>query len=110
MAVTPATLTVEVTAARVTKAVSNGALAVTTLDSQHHTLHDGDTLTLSTDGQWELTFSAPGAVDDEIRTYWVGIPAVDATIAAMPAAASPRDRRRSSAGSPRHRRIVAGAA
>ena len=80
VAVTPATLTVEVTAARVTKAVSNGALAVTTLDSQHHTLHDGDTLTLSTDGQWELTFSAPGAVDDEIRTYWVGIPAVDATI------------------------------
>jgi hypothetical protein len=80
VAVTPATLTVEVTAARVTKAVSNGALAVTTLDSQHHTLHDGDTLTLSTDGQWELTFSTPGAVDDEIRTYWVGIPAVDATI------------------------------
>jgi hypothetical protein len=80
VAVTPASLTVEATAARVTKAVRNGALAVTTLDAQQRTLHDGDTITLSTDGQWELTFSASGAVEDEIRTYWVGIPAVDATI------------------------------
>jgi pimeloyl-ACP methyl ester carboxylesterase len=80
VAVTPASLAVELAATQVTKAVRNGALTVTAIDSRHQTLHDGDTITLSTDGQWELTFSAPGAVDDVTRTYWVGIPAVDATI------------------------------
>jgi hypothetical protein len=49
---------------------------VTVLDTLHRTLGDGDTVTLSTDGMWELVFGAPGAVDDAHRTYWVGVGAI----------------------------------
>jgi hypothetical protein len=81
LAVEPANTPVELAANRVTKALINGRIAVSVLDTLHRTLGNGDTVTLSTDGMWELVFGAPGAVDDTHRTYWVGVGAIEATIA-----------------------------
>ena len=76
----PATLAVAVTATRLTKEFANGFIVDKILENRQETLTRGQTITLATDGMWQLTFSAPGAADDLTRTYWVGVPAVTATI------------------------------
>jgi hypothetical protein len=81
LAVEPADTSVELAATRVTKALVNGRISVTALDPLQRTLGNGDTVTLSTDGMWELVFSGQGAVDDVRRTYWIGVEAIEATIA-----------------------------
>ncbi len=80
VSVGPAGVPVELEATRITKAVVNGLISVTMLESLQQTMGDGDTLTLSNDGMWELVLSAPGAVDDMSVTYWVGVPQLTATI------------------------------
>jgi len=80
LSVTPANVPVDVRASRVAKAVVNGHLSVTELESLQQTLGDGETLKLPNDGMWELTLSAPGAVDDLTVAYWVGVPELTATI------------------------------
>jgi hypothetical protein len=80
LAVDPADTPVELAATRVTKALSNGLISVTVLESLQRILGNGETVTLSTDGMWELVFRAPGAVDDMRRTYWVGVEPIEATI------------------------------
>jgi pimeloyl-ACP methyl ester carboxylesterase len=77
-AVEPATLVVAVTATRLTKEFVNGLLGDKILENRQETLTLGQTITLATDGMWQLTFST--AADDLTRTYWVGVPAVTATI------------------------------
>jgi hypothetical protein len=78
--VEPATLAVAVTATRLTKEFANGFIVDKILENRQETLTLGQTITMATDGMWQLTFSAPGAADDLTRTYWVGVPAVTATI------------------------------
>ena len=73
LSVTPADLPVEVQATRVAKAVANGLLSVTKLESLQQTMGDGETLKLPTAGMWDLVLSAPGAVDDLQLSYWVGV-------------------------------------
>jgi pimeloyl-ACP methyl ester carboxylesterase len=80
-AVEPATLVMTVTATRLIKQFVNGFIVDKILENQQDTLAHGQTLTLATAGMWQLTFSAAGATDDLIRTYWVGVPAVTTTIA-----------------------------
>ena len=80
-AVEPATLGVEVIATRLTKEFVNGFIVDKILESRQETLAHGQTITLATAGMWQVTFSAAGAVDDLVRTYWVGVPAVTTTIA-----------------------------
>jgi hypothetical protein len=80
VSVAPTDTSVEVAATRVSKAFLNGLLSVTALDSLQQTMRDGDTLTLPTDGMWELELTAAGAVDDMAVTYWVGVEEIKATI------------------------------
>ena len=79
-AVEPAALAVAVTATRLTKEFANGFIVDKTLENRQETLTLGQTITLATDGMWQLTFSVAGAADDLTRTYWVGVPAPTATI------------------------------
>ena len=78
--VEPATLPVAVTATRLTKAFANGFIVDKALENRQETLTRGQTITLTTDGMWQLTFSTPGAANDLTRTYWVGVPAPTVTI------------------------------
>src|SRR4051794_12074108 len=81
-AVDPVTLGVAVEANRLTKQFANGYILDEVLESRQETLADGQPITLTTAGMWRMTFTAAGAVDDLIRTYWVGVPAVTVTITA----------------------------
>ena len=58
-AVEPATLVVAVTATRLTKEFVNGFIVDKIVENRQETLTTGQTLTLATDGMWQLTFSAP---------------------------------------------------
>jgi Chitobiase/beta-hexosaminidase C-terminal domain len=80
LTVDPTDRDVDFVANRVTRAFLNGFLVVNVLEPQEGTLRNGQTLTLYTDGMWEVVFSAEGFVDDVLRTYWVGIEAITVTI------------------------------
>ena len=80
-ALEPDTLVMNVAASRVTKAFANGFIVDTVLESRQETRTSGQAITLASDGMWQLTLSVAGAVDDLARIYWVGVPAVTATIA-----------------------------
>jgi pimeloyl-ACP methyl ester carboxylesterase len=80
-AVEPATLVVDVVASRLTKEFVNGFIVEKVLERRQEALTGGQTVTLASNGMWQLTLSVAGAADDLARTYWVGVPAVTATIA-----------------------------
>ena len=79
-AVDPATLGVAVVENRLTEQFANGYIVDKVLERREETLADGQPLTLATAGMWQVTFRAAGAVDDLVRTYWVGVPAVTVTV------------------------------
>jgi pimeloyl-ACP methyl ester carboxylesterase len=70
---------VSCTARRVTKEIEGGFFVVNTAETVEETLNNGQKLTLSTEGMWEVVFSAEGT-EDVKRTYWVGIPLTLVTI------------------------------
>jgi pimeloyl-ACP methyl ester carboxylesterase len=76
----PPNKTVNCVAKRVTKEFRNGTIVATSTDTVEEALNDGETLTLSTDGMWEVVFSAEGAGDIK-RIYWLGVPMIEVTIA-----------------------------
>jgi hypothetical protein len=71
---------VQCVATRVTKKVRGGVLVVDTAETLEETLNNGQTLSLSMDGMWEVVFSAEGAAEDIKRTYWLGIPEIEVVI------------------------------
>jgi hypothetical protein len=79
----PSDKPVHYVATKVTKAVQAGILVTDeVLDSDgklEGTLQNGQTLTISTVGMWEIVFSAEGTADVQ-RTYWVGIEPIKVTI------------------------------
>jgi hypothetical protein len=79
--VQPSGKTVHYVANKVSKAVQAGILVTSTsrTDKLEGTLHDGDTLTISANGMWEVVFSAEGT-DDVKRTYWLGVEPIEVSI------------------------------
>jgi hypothetical protein len=78
--VEPAELTVDVLADRLTKAFVNGFIVDTILETRQETVRGGEPLALGSTGMWQVSVSAPGAVDDLVRTYWVGVAPITTTI------------------------------
>lgn len=72
VSVDPPTTLVEFQATRITKQVIVGVLQTDVAETLSGSLNHDQTLTLSTDGAWELGFKAPGA-PDVTRTYGIGI-------------------------------------
>ncbi len=70
--ISPATSTIEFVADRVAKRFNGGFIERTVAETRSGTLSDGGTLTLDTDGLWEVVFSAAGA-EAVRRTYGVNI-------------------------------------
>jgi len=70
--VTPATLPVDYVAERVTVQFNGGFISRTVAETRSETLSNNQSLTLDTNGQWEVTFRAAGA-NDVRRTYGVNI-------------------------------------
>jgi pimeloyl-ACP methyl ester carboxylesterase len=75
----PSDKTVDYAAKRVTKEIRNNVLGEEIAETLNGSLSNGQTLTLPTDGMWEVLFSADGA-DDLQRTYGVGIEILEVTI------------------------------
>jgi pimeloyl-ACP methyl ester carboxylesterase len=67
-------------AKRVTKEMRNGNVIEEQAEQIEGDLSNGQALTLSTDGMWEVIFSVEGATDDIKQTYWVGVKAIEVTI------------------------------
>ena len=75
----PLDKTASYVAKRVTKEIRNNVLGEEIAETLNGSLSTGQTLTLPTDGMWEVVFSADGA-DDLQRTYGVGIELIEVTI------------------------------
>jgi hypothetical protein len=65
----PSDKTVSFAANRVTKEYANGFIVAKVTETLEGTVSDDQTLTLPTDGMWEVFFSAAGAADDIKKTY-----------------------------------------
>jgi len=70
--VSPATLSAEFVADRITKRFNGGFIERTVAETRTGTLSSGGSLTLNTDGLWEVAFSAAGA-EAVRRIYGVNI-------------------------------------
>jgi pimeloyl-ACP methyl ester carboxylesterase len=70
--VAPATVSVDYVAERIVKRFDGGFIGRTVIEARTGTLTDGQSLTLATNGQWELLFRAAGAEAVQ-RTYGVDI-------------------------------------
>jgi pimeloyl-ACP methyl ester carboxylesterase len=77
--VEPSDRSVDYVANRVTKEFRNGFIVTSTTDELEGTLQDGQTLTISASGMWEIAFSAEGTADVR-RTYWVGVEPIEVAI------------------------------
>jgi len=72
VSVTPATVPIDYVAERVTKRFNGGFIDRSVVETRTGTLANGQSLTLATDGQWEVVFRASGAEEVQ-RTYGVSI-------------------------------------
>jgi pimeloyl-ACP methyl ester carboxylesterase len=77
--VEPSDRSVDYVASRVTKEFRNGFIVSSSTHELDGTLQDGQTLTISESGMWEITFSAEGTADVK-RIYWVGVEPIEVTI------------------------------
>jgi pimeloyl-ACP methyl ester carboxylesterase len=77
--VTPATVPVEYVAERVAVRFNGGFIERTVFENRPGTLSNGQSLTLDTDGEWEVTFRAAGAGEVR-RTYGVNVSLPHVTI------------------------------
>jgi hypothetical protein len=77
--VEPSDRSVNYVANRVTKEFRNGFIVASATDELEGTLQDGQTLTISASGMWEVTLGADGTADVR-RTYWVGVEPIEVTI------------------------------
>jgi hypothetical protein len=75
----PPDRSVDYVGSRLTKEFRNGFIVSSSTDELDGTLQDGQTLTLSESGMWEITFSAEGTADVR-RAYWVGVEPIEVTI------------------------------
>jgi pimeloyl-ACP methyl ester carboxylesterase len=79
----PSDKPVHYVATKVTKAVQAGILVVSEAhedsDKLEGTVQNGQTLTISEVGMWEVVFSIEGTADVQ-RTYWVGVEPIAVTI------------------------------
>jgi hypothetical protein len=71
---------VEATANRITRVFLAGFITDKVSETQRAILGNGQSITLASSGMWQLTLHVDGATDDLIRTYWIGVPAVNTTI------------------------------
>jgi hypothetical protein len=76
----PSEKTVTYVANRVTKEYANLLIVDKVSQKLEGTLSDGQTLTLPTEGMWEMVVRAEGAVDDRKKTYWIGVKPIETTI------------------------------
>ncbi len=77
--VNPPDKAVNYVAQRITKEYQNGFIINNTAETLEGNLNDGQTLTLATDGQWSVVFSADGAAEFK-RTYWIGVKRIEVEI------------------------------
>jgi pimeloyl-ACP methyl ester carboxylesterase len=77
--VNPPTASVRYTAKRLTKKVLDGFIVETVAVTDTGTLSNGGSITLSSDGAWDVVFSADGT-EDIIRTYGVNAVIPEVTI------------------------------
>lgn len=77
--VDPADAAVAYSAERVTQQFAAGFITRTVLEKRTGTLANGQSLTLTTDGEWQVAFSADGAKAVE-RTYGVNVAIPEVTI------------------------------
>jgi hypothetical protein len=75
----PSDRSVDYVGCRVTKEFRNGFIVTSSTDELDGTLQDGQTLTISESGMWEITFSAEGTADVK-RAYWVDVELIAVTI------------------------------
>jgi pimeloyl-ACP methyl ester carboxylesterase len=75
----PSDRSVNYVGSRVTKEFRNGFIVTSSTDELDGTLQDGQTLTISESGMWEITFSAEGTTDVR-RAYWVSVEPIEVTI------------------------------
>src|SRR5215218_7160015 len=75
----PSDRSVHYVGSRVTKEFRNGFIVTSSTDELEGTLQDGQTLTISESGMWEITFSAEGTADVR-RAYWVGVEPIEVSI------------------------------
>jgi pimeloyl-ACP methyl ester carboxylesterase len=75
----PVNKTVNYVAKRITKEFAGGLIGDRVAETLEGTLNNGQALTLSTNGMWEIVFSADGA-EDLKRTYGVGIELIEVAI------------------------------
>lgn len=72
VSVDPEATTVHYEAKRVTKTITLGAIETRIEETRNGSLHHGQTLSLATEGMWEVVFTADGA-QDIARTYGIDI-------------------------------------
>jgi pimeloyl-ACP methyl ester carboxylesterase len=75
----PANISVNYTAERITKEFQAGFIVKAVAETDAGMLSNSQSLTLSTDGVWEIVFSASGA-EDIVRTYGVNVIIPEVTI------------------------------
>ena len=79
--VDPPDIQVAVELSRLTKQFQAGYIVADVAETIQETVENGQTVTLETPGMWQVRATAPGAVGDVTRTYWVGVRAIVTTIA-----------------------------
>jgi hypothetical protein len=73
--VEPPETAVAVTSTRVLKSYQAGYLVDDIGETSTETVQNGESISLVTPGRWEVAATADGSAPEQVRTYWVGVPA-----------------------------------